>query len=289
MGENIVFNNGELLVEEFNDNLKTHTQRAITFEEFERYYGSVVKFSDDLTIEGFIKALRPFFEKIDSHFIAFSGGFLLEKYYEQMLLPAEDDKENDKISHVEMHWNAEVNEWDDDVHSIHHSDFHLNGDYSGIPKEKDDPYYSFSLSNINNWKHYNFKLNTEVKCYHFSSERLLDENGEIPKCFVSNMEWTLFELLRHFINELTFHGYPESTSSMREELSERSEEIKKAIDEGEELQGTSLSEFMLELYEKDLEEAGKIENYEGMKKIQEKIDKLKEEIKKEKEEEDDVA
>ena len=104
MGEEIIFHSGFVVVNEYNDNLKTRTDSPLEVEEFERYYNSPVKFSEDLTVEGFMSALKPYYEKIDHQFIAFTGGFEVEKFYEQMLLPMEDWKkeegDKDEISHT---------------------------------------------------------------------------------------------------------------------------------------------------------------------------------------------
>lgn len=282
MGEEIIFEHGIILVNEYNDNLKTRVNKLLEVEEFESFYNSPVKFSENLTVEGFMEALRPFYDKIDQHFIAFTGGFKLQKFYEQMILPAEgwenEERDKDEISHVELHWHAEVFEWDDDVNSKHYSDFSYRGDYSGIPKEKDGPYFSFSLSPMNNWKHYNFRLNEEIKCYHFGSDVDRTEDGEMKVLFTSRKSWTLFDVIKFFFSELTFHGYPESTQEIRESMEEFSKSIEETLERGEEIEGVSMDEFMLGIYEDDLKEAEKIENYEGMKKIQEKIDKLKKKI-----------
>lgn len=264
----VVFENGKLLLEEFNENTQSNQRDKISVEDFEWFYNTTVSFDDSLTVEGFIQALHPFFEKIDTQFIAYTRGYKLIEFYNQMLLKKREfDDEEENVSHIEMYWGIDLFDWEDLVHSEQHSDFNIFGSFRGVSKKEEDGFFGFSLIEINEWKHYKFVLNENVECFQQGNE------NEYKSLFKSKKTWTLHDIISNFVYELTFYGYPSDAENIRLELGERAINI-----ESGEVDLIPFEKIQLEWLEKDLEEARKIENYEGMKKIQDKINELKKKL-----------
>lgn len=266
---NIIITNGKFLKEEFNENLNTKILKEISSEDFLSFLGAEVLFEESLTVEGFFEALKPYFDIINQVFKSYTRGFNLEPFYEEMLKEPEIDEIIQDVKYIEFYWVAEKSDWEDRVHSKEYSDFYIYSSYHGVVENKESANYSMSFVGLNNWKQYPLKLNTEIVCTEFK-----DGHNVL---FSSTKKWSLFELLSDFLKELTFYGYPNHAKKVFDDLKERSENIKSE-------DCVSWEVVKLEWLEEELEEAKAIENYEGMRKIQEEIDKIKKEIEENKKE-----
>lgn len=268
MKEKVIFQNNELLLESYNEKLKIDEKKPLPLKSFPRYYNSIVEFADDLTVEGFMHALRPFFKIIDTHFIGYTYGYKIQRFYNEMLRPAKKDT-NDEISHVELYWSSEITDYNNLSSGKIESNFELYGDFHGVPKEKDSHYWGFSLSPLSNWKHYLFKLNKTIICTKF-------EEKEIVTIFKSEQEFTLHDIIRYFFYELTWHGYPSNVKKLSNNLNDISESIKNGTTETFPL---NLTQMRIDLLDKELEKAKEEENFEGADRIFKEINKLKDKLK----------
>ena len=209
----VIFQNNTIQIVEFNPKLRKKTTSNLLPKDLERYYGCPVQFDQSLTVEGFMNALKPFFTKIDTQFYSYTRGYKLIHYYKQMQKPAEKETSGEyKILYAELYWQAELRG---------KSDFHFYSSIHGVTKDKLTR-FGFALSPINNWKHYRLKLNPSFTCLHFHARK---KKGEIPKLFSSEREFTLYDIIRYFFYELTYHGYTEQLIERRESLDKQIEDI----------------------------------------------------------------
>lgn len=264
----IKFRNNEIIINEYNKNLKLRTDVPLSVDDIERYYNTIVEFEDDLTVEGFITALKPFFSKIDKQFIAYTRGFELMHYYVQMQKPAKKEKK-DPILYVEFCWSGEISEHENVEEGTIDSDFTFDASYHGFSlKEKAG--YSFSLSPINEWKHYLLKLNKKFKGT-FSGH---DENDDLvmKTLFESTREYTLHELIKYFVYELTWMGYTDHIIEKGKELDQQVKDIESGKEKTVEF---DIDEWMIGFYEKDLKRAVKEDRFEAAERIRNKIDRMR--------------
>lgn len=265
----LLVKNNILLVDSFNDNLKKNVTEEVTLDDFLHFLSKPVSFSADLTVEGFMVALKPFYDLIDSHFISYTGGFKLNHYYEQMLKPVNEEDLLEHISHIEFTWFSELKIYDNLARGKKETEFDLYGCYHGVPLAKDDHYYSFSLCPINQWKHYRLVLNKEFSCECFDAEEP-DDDKKFRTIFKAEKDFTLYELIRYFFFELTWHGYTENIEQLSDSLSQLSANIDK-----ENMVALDLDAIKISMLESELEEAKEDENYEGAERILNKINDIK--------------
>lgn len=273
--QKIIFKNGKIFVlaeqekgykpilQEFDDDP----------DEFNNLYNCDVEFSPDLTVGGFLRALQPFIKTIEYHFASFIGNYELSEYFELLNFPFEpktnnEIESNEKIQFIEMYWSAEIFEYEDILNNKIISDYSHWGSYHGVTN---DIHYSMSLTPINNWQHYIFKLNNIMICW--KNDRN-DSGVFMNKVFESEYNWNLHDLLKWFFYELTFFGSLSDQESFTNKLTKQVEEIE--IGDGTGLIHFDLDEMEIESLEKLLIEAIETENYEGAVRIRNKIKKIKE-------------
>lgn len=273
----IKFKPSGLFLNSYNENLKSRTDELIEVEDFEYHYDDYVEFDDNLTVEDFLTILNPFYEKIDQNFIAYTRGFKLLHYFEQMHKPVKENNKDydDGITHIELHWICSLSEHENLLKGCIESDYEFYSSYHGIAK---DCTYSLGFSPINEWKHYPIKLNKDFECqrtYYIENEDGEDEI-KMETLFKSTKEWTLFEVLKCFFFEMTWFGYTDSIEEHRDEMTKISDEIDSGECETTEL---NFDEWKIEFLENDLKTAHETENYAAIERITNKINKLKNRIK----------
>jgi len=269
MNELIIIRNGKIFENSYNDNLGIYQEKEITKEEFARFYSREVKFEEGLTVEGFMNAMHPFFDVIESHFVAYTGGFPLQQYYDVMKREGKIEQ-NDDVSHIEFYWGAEYDEYENLANDTVDKSFYMYGSYHGVPKDDKGFYSSFSLSPLCDWKHYELKIKTEFSCTFFNKEE-----KKMKTLFTANKEWSFYDIIKAFFYELTWYGSPEDAQRHCDHLNAISEAVESGEMETVEL---DLKEWELEILENDLENARQEQNYEGMRRIQNKIDEVRAKI-----------
>lgn len=253
----VIFHNNAIQIIDYNPKLKKKVTSELLPKDFEKYYACPVQFDQSLTVEGFMNALKPFFTKIDTQFYSYTRGYKLNHYYKQMQKTAEKESNGeDKILYAELFWQVELRG---------KSDFYFYSSIHGVTKDKNSR-FGFTLSPINNWKHYRFKLNPRFTCLHFHTRR---KKGEIPKLFSAGRNFTLYDIIRYFFYELTFHGYTEHLIERRESLEKHIEDI----DSGKTKMYTH-EEVMLKVNKRFLKEAIKAKDEKLVAKLTKRIEKL---------------
>jgi UvrB/uvrC motif len=270
MQEEIIhFTKSNIQISEYNDDLKIYQLKKLENDQLELHYNWNVTFEDNLTVADFMHCLQPFFKKIDTQFIAYTKGFELMHYYTQMNKPNTKKKEKDEIDFMEMYWNAEVSEYENVEDGKTETDYSYYASYHGVStKEKYN--FSFSLTPINEWKHYPFKLNETFTCTFYGKNK----KGKMTakKLFTYTKHFTLYELIRYFVYELTYMGYTDDIIDKGHRFEQQVNEIK-----NQNFKSFSIDDMMIESYENDLQKAIEEERFEAAQRLQNKINELRSE------------
>lgn len=272
--QKVLFKNGKILVAVEQDGINKTILQAFDDDpdEFNNLYDCNVEFSPDLTVGGFLRALHPFIKTIEYHFTSFIRGHELNHFFELLDLPntSEEGKQEEKIEFIEMFWAAEIFEFEDILNNKVTSDFSQWGSFHGVSEKIN---YSMSLTPLNEWQHYNFRLNNTITCWKNNKE---SAHAIMDKVFESSLNWNLHDLLRWFFYELTFFGSIEDQESFKKSLNQQVDDLELGILETVPF---NLDDFKIENLENLLQEAIDTENYEGAARIRNKIQEIKEKIK----------
>ncbi len=269
----IIINNGSIDVIRWNLDLRINQTEPITSEKFPWHYDDTVEFAEDLTVEGFMHALEPFFDIIDSQFIAYTRDYKIREYYNQMFMPLKEPLKDDayddnEISHVELYWASEITEYEDLSAGKTDIDFELYASFHGVSKS-DGPNYGLSMSPINEWKHYLIKLNHNIHCTKFQNNP--GKPSEFITVFKADKLFRLHDVLRYFFFELTWYGYPSDAKEFSDHLVEISENINEA-----DFVEFDIDQMLIDSLETELQTAIEEDNFEGASRIRDRIALIKE-------------
>lgn len=176
------------------------------------------KIENGFTVADLMFLLKKYEKDIDFLFQAYTRGFLLQPFFEEMLLPENSGRES-KISELEFSWSADVyneKEFGKPLYSI--------TDYvsiSGMVKGEKAK-YSMSFTPLNEIKEATFKLNKNYKISYFKTGEIWEENKKPEDIlfFKGIKTLTLQDFLGAFLNEISFSGYPESRVKEAKKLDE---------------------------------------------------------------------
>ncbi len=261
----LIFKNNQIDVQFWDKESGNYKTGPIDFMDFASYYEDGVEFDKDLTVEGFMTALEPYFSIIDEHFIAYTRGHELRHYFIQMQQPSNKMIFEDEIEFVEIFWASEIYQHDNLIEGKIEKEFNLYGGFHGVAKDMN---YGLGMSPINKWKHYPLKINDTIKCTSFIDSKLIT-------VFEATKSFTFYEILRYFFFELTWYGYTEDM----EKLSDRLSNLYDSVMESEDFhtfKQQDMFQMQIDSLESDLKECLESDNFEGAARIRDKIIKLKE-------------
>lgn len=179
------------------------------------------KIEKDFTVEDLINLLNEYETDIDFLFQAYTRGFLLQPFFEEMNLPNKPEKESE-ISALEFSWDASIfneKEFGKPLYSV--TDY---AHVSGIIKDEKEK-YSIGFSPLHQIKNATFKFNKKYKISYFKTGEIWEEDRkpENTVFFKGIKEFTLQDFIGAFLNEISFYGYPENRDEQAIELDERIE------------------------------------------------------------------
>jgi hypothetical protein len=186
---------------------------------FAYYLHHYPKIDKDFTVEDLMTILKQNEADIDNLFQSYTRGFLLSPYFEEMQLPVLKE-EKSKITKLIFSWSGEVDnvkEFGKPKYAI--SDcVHISGK---VADEKQS--YSMSFTHLNEIKNATFKLDKKIKFSHTDFGEKWDENRKtITKNFFKGIKsFTLQDVIGAFLNEISFHGYPEDVDKVADDLDKR--------------------------------------------------------------------
>lgn len=178
----------------------------------------------DFTVLDLMKILKEYENEVDLIFMAYSRGFKIDPYYQEIISPV--TKKNEfKIDYLEFSWSGNIDNLKEfgkpkyEMYDYVHITGKVNGD-----KER----YGFGLSDLNEIKNATFKLDNRIEFKTIDFGEIWDENRKpITKLFFDGVKPFVFEnIIGTFINEITFYGYNESKIEFIEKLEESSEDSK---------------------------------------------------------------
>jgi len=266
MSDTVIFKNNAIFVKSWNNDSQTYITEPMEEDGISWNYDDCVEFDDDLTIEGFMDALEPYFDIIDEHFASYSRGYKMRHYYDQMKKPGADEIKDDEISHIEFYWSYELQEYTDYTNGKKESNLEVYASFHG--KGSDGTNYSFSMSPINNWKQYNFKLNPLINCIKFNR----NVNSGLANwitVFESKKQFTLHDVIKYFLYEITFYGYTDTIEQIADKLAEIPDKI---ISVG--MHANDIRKWEIESLKKELKFAEENDDFERAIEIRDRIKEL---------------
>jgi hypothetical protein len=176
------------------------------------------------TVLHLMKILKDHEKDVDLVFLAYSRGFEIDAYYQEIIAPLTKQIEN-KIDYLEFSWEGSIyNDAEFGKPKYEMSDYvHITGKIINN-KER----YGFGLDNLNEIKDATFKLDNKIEFKITDYGNIWDENRK-PKTtiFFKGTKPFVFEnIIGTFINEITFYGYKANKIEFIEQLEKSSEESK---------------------------------------------------------------
>lgn len=181
-------------------------------------------FEKGFTVLHLMQILKEKEQEVDLVFMAYSRGFKIDPYYQEMMQPVEKDKQS-KIDYLEFSWSGAVynlKEFGKPKYEM--SDYvHITGKVNDSKEN-----YGFGLDNLNEIKEATFKLDTTIEFKTIDFGEIWDKNRKpITQLFFKGVKPFVFEnIIGTFIHEITWYGYKEHKTKFIEELDKSSEEAK---------------------------------------------------------------
>lgn len=176
------------------------------------------------TVLHLMQILKEREQEVDLIFMAYSRGFKIDSFYQEMMEPIEKDKTS-KIDYLEFSWSGNIdklNEFGKPKYEMY--DYvHITGKIN-----KDKERYGFGLSSLNEIKDATFKLDTSIEFKTIDFGEIWEENRKpLTQIFFKGVKPFVFEnIIGTFINEISFYGYKEHKAKFIEQLDKSSEESK---------------------------------------------------------------
>jgi hypothetical protein len=191
---------------------------------FSYYLNHYPKIEKGFTVEDFMEILKKNESDVNHLFQAFTKGFLLDAYYQEMGLKSiKEDKS--KINKLEFSWQTDL--WN--IKEFGKPKYELSEyvQVSGIVDGEKNR-YSLSFVNLNEIKNATFKLNKNIKINFTDFGDKWDENRKVIKktFFKGVKQFTFQDIVGCFLNEISFYGYPEQSDEVADELEKQIKNIK---------------------------------------------------------------
>lgn len=225
------------------------------------YLDYTLSIEDGVNVEDLLTILNNNSGVIDEHFLSKTRGFKIKPYFDDMVkTPTNIETE---CKYVEFYWLVDEYSFKEENRLECYTSFH------GISKV-DDVAWGLSYSPICEWKHLPLKVNKTFDISYYSTRK----NKMISKLKLDK-DFTLRDFISGFLNEITFHGYPEH----RDQFMKNLEEMEKDIESGE-VEFIPMEKMLLGWEEELHDIAVSEERYEDASQHLKKIKKLKKELKK---------
>lgn len=176
------------------------------------------------TVLHFMQILKEYENEVDLIFMAYSRGFKIDPFYQEIVLPITKEVES-KIDYLEFSWSGSIDnlkEFGKPKYEMYDS-VHITGKGNNS-KER----YGIGLSDLNEIKEATFKLNNRIEFKTIDFGEIWNENRKpVTQVFFKGIKPFVFEnIIGTFINEITFYGYKEHRTKFIERLDKSSEEAK---------------------------------------------------------------
>jgi len=182
-----------------------------------------VNFHEKLTVYGLFKALKPFSHEVSQAFYCQLGGSNFEKYLDEADKKVINDSHTDDIDYCEIHWAIDYTK------VKKYEAFYEWPDFHGC-RNKQKMTYGLDFSPINSYKNKPLILN---KTYDLSLLHIVDKKTVRTPIIKTKKEFTFFEAIGGFLNDLSFYGPPTLRDKKSKEIfddTEADRELLKALD-----------------------------------------------------------
>ena len=194
---------------EFDEEKNTWEEIDITKLEypFTRYFGQPVEVDKDVTVEDLMIHIKKHSELINLCFYSYLDGESIIPYCD---LALSEPDEKHFIDTIEFFWANELLE----------NEYYLFGTFHGIITKEENfnqieasrvNSFALDLTLINNWKHCNIFINDGMRA------STIDDNEKGQVMQLRN-RWTLFQLLKYFLSDLTCYGSLEDLIKEKEDF-----------------------------------------------------------------------
>jgi hypothetical protein len=176
------------------------------------------------TVLHLMQTLKEYEQEVDLIFMAYSHGFKIDPYYQEMIAPMAKESES-KIDYLEFSWSGNI----DNFKEFGKPKYEMN-DYVHITGKVNNSKerYGFGLSDLNEIKDATFKLDNAIEFKTIDFGDIWDENRKpVTKVFFKGIKPFVFEnIIGTFIHEITCYGYKEHKTKFIARLEKSSEESK---------------------------------------------------------------
>lgn len=209
-------------------------------------------FEKGFSVLHLMQILKEYEQEVDLIFMAYSRGFKIDPFYQEMMEPIETHIKKGFSSDEMKKWvpdNQNLNTFSkkkDNESKIDYLEFSWSGNIHnlkefGKPKYEMSDYvhitgkvynskerYGFGLDNLSEIKDTTFKLDTGIEFKTIDFGEIWDENRKpVTQLFFKGIKPFVFEnIIGTFIHEMTCYGYKEHKTKFIERLEKSSEESK---------------------------------------------------------------
>jgi hypothetical protein len=231
-------------------------------------------FEKDFTVLHLMQILKEHEKEVNLVFMAYTRGFEIAPYYEEMSLPIKKAIKNRLIS-LEYSWKGEIynrNEFGKPKYEID-----AIVAIMGKAISNNNPGYSMHYWALNEIKETIFKLNSVIEFSNIDYGDIWEKARKIKKTtfFKGVKEFTFENIVGTFLRELTIDGYPEQIKELTALLKERIKQSKNEVCTPHEVIQLHWSKESLTYWQKKKDSKNKTLKIE---KLEKEIDYLEKEI-----------
>lgn len=162
-------------------------------------------FEKGLTVADLMNVMKSHEQDVNSTFLAYTRGFELGPFYDEMVAGFEQD-DIPPIDSLEFSWSADINNFKEFGKPVYEIDeyVHLTGKKKG---EREN--YGLAFTNLTRLKNATFRLNNRIEYSIYDSGEIWEERKITKKTFFRGIKnFTFGEVIGTFLREISFFGYP---------------------------------------------------------------------------------
>lgn len=259
----IIIKNGEILIQQWNQNVKNTITKTIDLD-LNHYYSELVTFDPELTLEGFFDAIYPWFFKLEKDFQSYTHDVKIQEFYDQLKKDATDVAE---FSEIEFYYFYSISVHKDLISNTKINSVDAMARFHAIDSDTQMPNYSVAFTDLNNIKHIKVKLRDKYDIWCMDPD--LDNFNQVILAKDLIHTYTLHEILSTFLMELTYFGSLDDMKTFEESVINKFDELR---DNDTKFEIVPIEHILIENLQKELQEATDDENYEACVRIKAKID-----------------
>jgi len=205
--------------------------RFVEEDELLEFLSDEVRLDKTVTFERLFKLMLAHHVVIDTIFnVGCLYGHSIEQYVDEFM-KFDDDEDPDSVDYLEAYWHSEYWNFDGEKELSCYPAFH------GIKENFTDKYIKepcrmnmgLDFTPVNQLRKYKVKINPHIQYNEWNKKgKTIEER--YPLLVEGDRQFTLFDLFRAILHDISFYGTPENRNSKRDEL----DETVKRIDSGEE-------------------------------------------------------